>query len=109
VELTYTATGRGVVVGTMWSGRGLAAAMVAAGLLLAFPLRAEAHARIAAVAPAPSSTVSGPLSQVVLTFNEPVDQSRFRLTIVGDGVPELAGRPTTQDVVQPGLFGSRCQ
>ncbi len=46
--------------------RWLVAATVALGLLLAVPSRVEAHARITSVLPAPSSTVAGPLRQVVL-------------------------------------------
>jgi putative copper export protein len=61
--------------------RGVAAAGAATALLLAFPLRADAHARITAVLPAPSSTVPGPLRQVLLKYNERVDQSFFRLTV----------------------------
>ncbi len=78
-------------------GRCLAATVVAAGLLLALPLRAEAHARILAVLPAPSSTVPGPQSQVLLRYNEPVDRSLFRLTVEGDQGSVLAGPPAFQD------------
>jgi hypothetical protein len=59
----------------------VAAAGAATALLLAFPLGADAHARITPVLPAPSSTVPGPLRQVLLKYNEPVDQSFFRLTV----------------------------
>jgi len=86
-----------VAVSTTWSGRGLAATVVVAGLLLAFPLRADAHARITAVFPAPSSTVPGPLRQVLLTYNEPVDRSLFRVSVDGDEGSALAGPATFQD------------
>jgi copper transport protein len=86
-----------VAVSTTWLGRGLAAIVVVAGLLLAFPLRADAHARITAVFPAPSSTVPGPLRQVILTYNEPVDRSLFRVTVEGDQGSALTGQSTFQD------------
>ena len=75
------------------TARLLAALVVAAGLVLALPLRAEAHARLLGVLPAPSSTVPGPLSQVVLRFNERIDPSIFRLTVVGDDGPATTGPP----------------
>src|SRR5437016_12464643 len=75
------------------SGRLLAAIVVAAGLLLALPLRVEAHARLLGVLPAPSSTVPGPLTQVVLRYNERIDPSLFRVTIEGDNGSLLAGQP----------------
>jgi putative copper export protein/methionine-rich copper-binding protein CopC len=78
-------------------GRGLAATVVAAGLLLVLPTRAEAHARLTAVSPAPSSTVPAPRSQVLLKYNEPIDQSLFRLTVEGDQGSVLAGKPAFQD------------
>lgn len=72
-------------------GRLAAGAAVAAVLLLAAPLRAEAHARLMGVLPAPSSTVPAPLSQVLLQFNEPIDRSLFRAQIDTDNGPGLSG------------------
>jgi copper transport protein len=68
----------------------LAAAGLAAILLLAVPLGAEAHARLLGVLPAPSSTVPGPLPQVLLRFNEPIDRSLLRVTVTGDDGSALA-------------------
>ncbi|HEY2703623.1 MAG TPA: CopD family protein [Candidatus Dormibacteraeota bacterium] len=66
-------------------------------LLLAAPLRAEAHARLMGVLPAPSSTVPAPLRQVLLEFNEPIDRSLFRARIDTDsGAPGLSGQPVFQ-------------
>ena len=79
--------------GHRWTGRLLAALVVAAGLVLALPLRAEAHARLLGVLPAPSSTVPGPLTQVVLRFNERIDPSLFRLTVEGDDGAATTGQP----------------
>ena len=77
--------------------RGAAAAGAATVLLLAYPLRADAHARITAVLPAPSSTVPGPIRQVLLKYNEPVDRSFFRVTVDADDGSALSGRPVFQD------------
>src|SRR5579872_2531759 len=77
--------------------RGAAAAGAATVLLLAYPLRADAHARITAVLPAPSSTVPGPIRQVLLKYNEPVDRSFFRVTVDADDGSALSGRPIFQD------------
>jgi putative copper export protein/methionine-rich copper-binding protein CopC len=71
--------------------------VVAAGLLLTLPLRAEAHARLTGVTPAPSSTVAAPWHQVLLKYNEPIDRSLFRLTVEGDQGSVLAGKPVFQD------------
>jgi putative copper export protein/methionine-rich copper-binding protein CopC len=85
---------------------------VAAVLLVASPLRAGAHARITAVFPAPSSTVTGPLRQVLLRFNEPVDRSFFRLTIDSNDGSAVAGTPHFQDdstviaTLQPSAAGA---
>ena len=65
-------TGRGTAGRRVRIGRLAAGAAVAVVLLLAAPLRAEAHARLMGVLPAPSSTVPAPLSQVLLRFNEPI-------------------------------------
>lgn len=67
------------------------------GLLLAVPTRVSAHARLLGVLPAPSSTVPGPLSEVVLRFNERIDPTLFRLTVDSDDGSALAGRPGFQD------------
>ena len=82
---------------TAWLGRGLAATLVAAGLLLVLPHRAEAHARILSVLPAPASTVAGPVAQMLLHYNEPIDKDLFRLTVEGDRGTELAGKPVFKD------------
>ena len=82
---------------TAWLGRGLAATVVAAGLLLVLPLRAEAHARILSVYPAPTSTVPGPVAQILLHYNEPIDKDLFRLTVEGDQGTVLAGKPAFKD------------
>jgi copper transport protein len=84
-------------VRTAWLGRGLAATLVAAGLLLVLPHRAEAHARILSVLPAPASTVPGPVAQMLLHYNEPIDKDLFRLTVEGDRGTELAGKPVFKD------------
>jgi copper transport protein len=80
-----------------WLGRGLAATAVAAGLLLVLPHHAAAHARILSVLPAPASTVPGPVAQMLLHYNEPIDKDLFRLTVEGDRGSELAGAPVFQD------------
>ncbi|TMD10225.1 MAG: copper resistance protein CopC [Chloroflexi bacterium] len=80
-----------------WLGRGLAATLVAAGLLLALPHRVDAHARILSVLPAPASTVPGPVAQMLLHYNEPIDKDLFRLTVEGDRGSELAGKPVFKD------------
>ena len=77
--------------------RCVAAALGAVALLAASPVRAAAHARITAVFPAPTSTVQGPLQQMLLKFNEPVDRSLFRLTVDGDAGSALVGQPRFQD------------
>ena len=65
-------TGRGTAGRRVRIGRLAAGAAVAVVLLLAAPLRAEAHARLVGVLPAPSSTVQAPPRQVLLQFNEHV-------------------------------------
>lgn len=70
--------------------------MVALGLLLVAPLRAEAHARLMSVFPAPSSTVTAPLQQVLLQYNEPIDQSLFRAQVDTDNGSGLSGQPVFQ-------------
>lgn len=99
-------------IGTRWLARGLAATAVAAGLLLVLPHSASAHARIIGVLPSPESTVTAAQAhQVLLSYNEPIDQSLFRLTIEGDQGSELAGKPAFQDArtvvarLKPGASG----
>ncbi|HEX3605241.1 MAG TPA: CopD family protein [Candidatus Dormibacteraeota bacterium] len=82
---------------TTWLGRGLAATLVAAGLLLVLPHHASAHARILSVYPAPDSKVAAPLGQMLLHFNEPIDRDLFRLTVDSDRGSVLAGRPVFKD------------
>ncbi len=92
-------------------GRIAAGAAVALGLLLAAPLRAEAHARLLGVLPAPSSTVPAPLHQILLQFNEPIDQSLFRATVDTDSGAALSGGPVFQSDrtvllrLRPGISG----
>lgn len=92
-------------------GRLAAGVAVAVVLLLAVPLRAEAHARLMGVLPAPSSTVAAPLSQVLLQFNEPIDRSLFRAEVDTDNGTGLSGDPvfqTERTVVlrlKPGIAG----
>ena len=78
-------------------GRTAVAVVIAVAVLLGSPHGAEAHARLTAVLPAPSSTVQGPLSEVVLRFNEPVDEQFFRLTADADDGSALAGAPRFRD------------
>lgn len=79
------------------TGRALAVAGIIAGLLVMTPLRAEAHARLMSVFPAPSSTVPAPLQQILLQFNEPIDRELFRAQVDTEaGVPGLVGQPVFQ-------------
>ena len=74
-----------------------AAGAIAIAVLMGHVRGVEAHARLTAVLPAPSSTVPGPLQQVVLKYNEPVDRSFFRLTVDGDAGSALVGSPIFQN------------
>ena len=76
---------------------GVVAAGLAVTLQLAVPHTVQAHARLTGVQPAPNSTVAGPLKQVVLTYNEPVDQDLFRSQVEGKDGSVLAGKPIFLD------------
>jgi hypothetical protein len=87
-------------------GRIAAVAGVALGLLLAAPLRAEAHARLMGVLPAPSRVVlaEAGILLTVLVLAAVLGESQLPPLFNGRVLPGDA-----QDVVQSGLFGSGCQ
>ncbi len=73
---------------------GIACALVAAAVGLAFPTAASAHAYLVKTIPAASQVLNGPPSTVQLTYDEPVEP-RFAIISVTDaaGRQEATGPP----------------
>jgi putative copper export protein/methionine-rich copper-binding protein CopC len=76
---------------------GLVAVGLAITLQLAAPHRVQAHARLTSVQPAPNSTVPGPLKQVVVQYNEPVDKDLFRAEVDAKEGSAMSGKPVFVD------------
>jgi putative copper export protein/methionine-rich copper-binding protein CopC len=76
---------------------GLGAVGLALALQLAAPHRVQAHARLTGVQPAPNSTVPGPLKQILVRYNEPVDKDLFRAEVDAKEGSAMAGKPVFLD------------